>query len=69
MGSRRSTLPSRSPISLPGEVLKRVAAALRNYQVGSFHVVILSHIPRNATGKIERDRLRSAIAAARKGSA
>jgi len=48
------------------EVLERVAFAFRSLQVGAFYVGLLGRIPRNAAGKIERDRLRGAIAAALK---
>ena len=46
------------------ELLERVTHALRNDQVGRFHIVRVARIPRNANGKIQRDMLKQAVAAA-----
>ena len=48
----------------PQELLARITHAFRIRQLGSFHVVILPAIPRNAAGKIHRDALKEAVAAA-----
>jgi len=47
------------------ELLERIADCLRNRHVGRFKIVKLTHIPRNANGKIQRDLLKKAVAAAR----
>jgi 2,3-dihydroxybenzoate-AMP ligase len=44
------------------ELLERIAGAFSHIQLGKFHVVRLDRIPRNEAGKIQRDRLKSAIA-------
>ncbi|HMK68609.1 MAG TPA: fatty acid--CoA ligase family protein, partial [Stellaceae bacterium] len=49
----------------PGEILKRATLAFNAFHIGSFHIEVLNEIPRNTTGKIERERLRKTIAAAR----
>ena len=38
----------------PEELLQSITSALRGLQIGLFRVLVLSHIPRTATGKIER---------------
>jgi len=48
----------------PKELLARVTQAFRFQQLGVFHVVVLPAIPRTASGKIQRDALKRAIAAA-----
>jgi acyl-CoA synthetase (AMP-forming)/AMP-acid ligase II len=44
------------------ELLTRIAAGLRTLQFVSFHVVRLGQIPRNPSGKIQRDLLKQALA-------
>jgi len=44
------------------ELLERVTRAFRSFQVGNFKVLIVDRIPRNANGKIERNRLKDAAA-------
>ena len=44
------------------ELLARVTEAFRRNYVGRFHIVKLARIPRNANGKIERHRLKEAMA-------
>ena len=47
----------------PNELLARVNEAFRTVSVGKFYVVVLSAIPRNAAGKIQRARLKEQVAA------
>ncbi|HTS91470.1 MAG TPA: class I adenylate-forming enzyme family protein [Stellaceae bacterium] len=49
----------------PNDILQRATFAFSTFHVGLFHIELLHTIPRNATGKIERERLRKMIAAAR----
>lgn len=46
------------------DLLERLNRALEPVRVGRFYVVWLPRIPRNPNGKIQRDLLRDAIAAA-----
>lgn len=46
------------------ELLSRLTAALGRFQVGRFYLVRSDRIPRNANGKIQRDLLKRAVAAA-----
>ena len=45
------------------ELIARIAAAFSRLQLGKYHLVQLDRIPRNAVGKIERGRLKDAVAA------
>ncbi|HYC13096.1 MAG TPA: class I adenylate-forming enzyme family protein [Stellaceae bacterium] len=51
-----------NPAHDDAELLARVGEAFRHHHIGRFHVVRLSRIPRNANGKIERNRLKETIA-------
>jgi acyl-coenzyme A synthetase/AMP-(fatty) acid ligase len=44
------------------ELLARVTRAFENHHIGRFHVVKVPRIPRNANGKIERNRLEEIVA-------
>ena len=44
-------------------LMQRIYDATRHWPLGLFHVVRLSHIPRTATGKIERSTLQKTLAA------
>ena len=44
------------------ELLARITRAFENHHVGRFHVIKVRRVPRNANGKIERDRLREIAA-------
>jgi acyl-coenzyme A synthetase/AMP-(fatty) acid ligase len=44
------------------ELLARVTDAFRHNQVGRFHIVKVGRVPRNANGKIERNRLKEIVA-------
>jgi acyl-coenzyme A synthetase/AMP-(fatty) acid ligase len=44
------------------ELLARLTRAFQNHHIGRFHVVKLPRIPRNANGKIERNRLKEIAA-------
>jgi acyl-coenzyme A synthetase/AMP-(fatty) acid ligase len=44
------------------ELLARVTRAFENHQIGRFRVVKVARIPRNANGKIERNRLKEIVA-------
>ena len=44
------------------ELLARINRAFENHHIGRFHVIKVARIPRNAHGKIERDRLREIAA-------
>ncbi|HVM82109.1 MAG TPA: class I adenylate-forming enzyme family protein [Stellaceae bacterium] len=46
------------------EILRRIADAFKGFALGAYYVVRLPSIPRNANGKIERNRLKQAVAAA-----
>ena len=46
------------------DVLRRISAALARVPLGNFYVVRLESVPRNANGKMLRDKLKQAIAAA-----
>ena len=46
------------------ELLARIEKSFKNHQLGSFKVVIVRAVPRNASGKILRDELRDIVAAA-----
>jgi acyl-coenzyme A synthetase/AMP-(fatty) acid ligase len=46
------------------ELVQRLEQALKRMQFGTFHVIRLAGVPRNASGKIERDRLKTAMMAA-----
>jgi len=46
------------------EILRRISDAFKGFALGAYYVVRLPSIPRNANGKIERDRLKEAVAAA-----
>lgn len=55
-----------APAHANAELLKRVTDAFSGHHVGRFRVVKVTHIPRNANGKIQRDLLKQAVAAATK---
>jgi len=55
-----------SPGHDDAELLRRVTGAFRNHHVGRFRVVKLARIPRNPNGKIQRQLLEQAVAAARR---
>lgn len=46
------------------ELLRRISAALTGLPLGKFYIVRLPSIPRNANGKILRDKLKEAVAQA-----
>ncbi|HYC14416.1 MAG TPA: class I adenylate-forming enzyme family protein [Stellaceae bacterium] len=50
------------PRSSPQELLELITRAFGNFQVGNFNVLRVERIPRNANGKIERDRLKDVVA-------
>ncbi|HVM79820.1 MAG TPA: class I adenylate-forming enzyme family protein [Stellaceae bacterium] len=52
-----------NPAHGDAELLARVTEAFRHNHVGQFHIVKVGRVPRNANGKIERNRLREMIAA------
>ncbi|HKX10219.1 MAG TPA: hypothetical protein VJN67_18625 [Stellaceae bacterium] len=45
------------------ELMQRITQACRRVPIGRFHVIRMARIPRNANGKIQRDRLKQAAAA------
>lgn len=45
-----------------------MSGALRSIALGKFYVVVLSSIPRNTAGTIERPRLREEVAAKAMGA-
>jgi acyl-CoA synthetase (AMP-forming)/AMP-acid ligase II len=51
-----------SPAHDDAELLARITRAFENHHVGRFHVVKVLRIPRNAHGKILRNRLREIVA-------
>ena len=53
-----------NPSHSDAELLERITRAFHNHHVGRFYVVKVPRIPRNANGKIQRDLLRQAVAAA-----
>ncbi|HYC13097.1 MAG TPA: hypothetical protein VEC75_02550, partial [Stellaceae bacterium] len=50
------------PAHEDAELLARVTEAFRHNHIGRFHIVKLARIPRNANGKIERNKLKDTIA-------
>ncbi|HTS93084.1 MAG TPA: fatty acid--CoA ligase family protein [Stellaceae bacterium] len=48
----------------PAEVLRGISEAFKAFALGAYYVVRLPSIPRNASGKLQRDRLKLAVAAA-----
>ena len=48
----------------PAEVLREISEAFKGFALGAYYVVRLPSIPRNANGKLQRDRLKQAVAAA-----
>jgi acyl-CoA synthetase (AMP-forming)/AMP-acid ligase II len=44
------------------ELMERIAEAFRRLQLGRYHVIKTDRVPRNATGKIERDALKRSAA-------
>ena len=53
-----------NPAEAEQELLRHIAEAFSRLELGRYHVIKLDHIPRNAVGKIERGRLKAAVAAA-----
>lgn len=52
-----------NPAEAEQELLRHVAEAFSRVELGRYHVITLDQIPRNTVGKIERGRLKAAVAA------